>query len=205
MSPGSDKIKLKLNTTKAEIMATSTAKHHTLIWMDLEMTGLNPDVDVILEIATIITDDELNVVDKATPLVIHQSDHTLNQMDEWNQTHHGRSGLIDKVRSSTLNTEDAETRTLDFIKQYIKPSTGILAGNSIWQDRRFIIKHMPQLDQYMHYRMLDVSTVKILKGLWYPDLGKDFKKKESHRALDDIEESIAELSHYRQLLCERPT
>lgn len=181
-------------------MAPPTTQKHTLIWMDLEMTGLNPETDVILEIATIITDDQLEIVDKATPLVIHQPQETLNQMDEWNQTHHGRSGLIDKVKASALTIQEAESETLQFIKKYVKPSTGILAGNSIWQDRRFIIRHMPQLDQYMHYRMLDVSTIKILKGLWYPDLQIDLRKKETHRALDDIEESITELTHYRKHL-----
>ncbi|MCB9229262.1 MAG: oligoribonuclease [Deltaproteobacteria bacterium] len=168
-----------------------------LIWMDLEMTGLNPETDHILEIATIITDNDLSLIQQGPCLVIHQDEGTLNRMDEWNQKQHRKSGLLPKVRASDIGTSQAEALTLAFIKKLIPPREGVLCGNSIWQDRRFIARHMPALDQYLHYRMLDVSSVKILSKLWFKEL-PHFEKKEAHRALDDIEESIRELIYYRQ-------
>ena len=166
-----------------------------LVWMDLEMTGLNPDKDLILEIATIITGPDLEIIAHGPQLVINQSEDVLKGMNEWNTNHHTKSGLIDKVMASTVTTEQAEQKTLAFIQQYVPEGTGILAGNSIWQDRRFIIKHMAKIDQYLHYRMLDVSSVKILAKLWYET--KSFSKEGTHRALADIEESIKELKYYQ--------
>ena len=169
-----------------------------LIWMDLEMTGLNPDTDHILEIATIITDNQLHILHEGPVLSIHQDKRILDQMDQWNQTQHGKSGLIEKVLQSGIKTKEAESRTLDFISPLIEPGAGILCGNSIWQDRRFIAQHMPRLDAYLHYRMLDVSSVKILKNMWFPKA--HFPKKSPHRALDDITQSIEELRYYRRLI-----
>ena len=168
----------------------------TLVWMDLEMTGLNPDVDRIIEMATIITDGRLNLIAEGPELVIHQPDSILDQMDEWNKNHHGSSGLIQKVKKSHDSMSSAENKTLEFIKTHVKENQGILAGNSIWQDRRFLIKYMKKLDSYLHYRMLDVSTIKILASNWYEE--KPFKKKEMHRAKLDILESLEELKYYQK-------
>lgn len=167
-----------------------------LIWLDMEMTGLDPEEHKILEIATVITDKDLNIIHEGPELIIHQNETELSKMDAWNQSHHGKSGLTERVRSSELSTKEAEALTLEFIRPLIRPNTGILSGNSIWQDRRFIHKHMPALDQYLHYRMLDVSSIKILTQLWYEK--PPFPKTEAHRALDDIKESIEELRFYRR-------
>ena len=167
-----------------------------LVWMDLEMTGLVPDKDHILEIATIITNNDLKTIAYGPELVIHQDQKILDAMDDWNQNHHRKSGLFEKVQQSKTSLEEAEAKTLEFIKAHVEENKGILAGNSIWQDRRFIIKHMPQIDKYLHYRLLDVSTVKILANSWYKL--EPFSKKETHRARIDIEESIQELSYYKK-------
>ncbi len=169
-----------------------------LIWMDLEMTGLDPDRERIIEMVTLVTDSALNVVAEGPEIVIHQSESLLAAMDEWNQTHHGDSGLVEKVRSSTVSETEAEAQTLRFLEQHCKPGKIPLAGNSIHQDRRFLSKYMPALDRFLHYRNVDVSTVKELTRRWYPDAyGKRPEKKGSHRALDDIRDSIAELRYYR--------
>jgi oligoribonuclease len=169
-----------------------------LIWIDLEMTGLNPDTDRIIEIATIITDKDLNILAQGPVLAIHQSDETLAAMDEWNQTHHGQSGLIDRVKASTINDAEAERLTLDFIKQWLPERISPICGNSIGQDRRFLVRYMPQLEAYFHYRNLDVSTLKELVTRWAPALKDGFKKETKHEALADIIESIEELRYYRE-------
>ena len=173
-------------------------KKTNLIWIDLEMSGLNPDVNHILEIATIITDKNLNVLAEGPSLVIHQPDDVLAAMDEWCTTHHGASGLTEKVRSSKVSLALAEQQTLDFVQQWVEPGVSPLCGNSIWQDRRFLIKYMPDLDGFCHYRNIDVSTLKELAARWSPEILKGINKKGSHRALDDIIESIDELAYYRK-------
>jgi len=173
----------------------SRADH--LIWIDLEMTGLDPDRDRIIEIATLITDADLNVVAEGPVMAIHQSDEVLAAMDEWNQHHHGVSGLIDRVRTSGVDEQDAERITLDFLGRYIEPRRSPMCGNSICQDRRFLARHMPRLERFFHYRNLDVSTIKELARRWRPELLNGLKKRATHVAMDDVKESIAELSHYR--------
>jgi oligoribonuclease len=162
----------------------------------MEMTGLDAGRDTILEIACLVTDSELNVLAEGPNLAIHQSEETLAAMDEWNQTHHGSSGLIDRVRASQETLASAERKTLDFLAGHVAPKLSPLCGNSVWQDRRFIIRLMPELDRFLHYRIVDVSTIKELAARWYPSL-PPVKKKETHLALADIRESLEELRHYR--------
>lgn len=169
-----------------------------LIWIDLEMTGLEPDRDVIIEMATIVTDSELNVLAEGPVIAIHQSDEMLAGMDEWNTRTHGQSGLTERVRQSTIDTAAAEAQTLAFLEQWVPKGKSPICGNSIGQDRRFLYRYMPNLEDYFHYRYLDVSTLKILAGLWAPQVRDSFHKQGSHQALDDIRESIAELRHYRE-------
>ncbi|MFK7988757.1 MAG: oligoribonuclease [Sandaracinaceae bacterium] len=170
-----------------------------LVWMDLEMTGLDVGRERILEIATIVTDGQLEVLAEGPELVVHQSDELLAGMDEWNTEHHGASGLTDRVRSSTVTEQEAEAQTLAFIEAHVGPRTAPLAGNSVHQDRLFIAKYLPALNAHLHYRNVDVSTVKELVQRWYPDVfQKRPSKKGSHRALDDIRESIEELQFYRR-------
>lgn len=169
-----------------------------LVWMDLEMTGLEPERDVILEIATIVTDSDLNVIAEGPVLAVHQPDVLLDAMDEWNTRTHGNSGLTERVRNSDTDTREAERQTLAFLQQYVKAGASPLCGNSIHQDRRFLVKYMPELEAYMHYRNIDVSTVKELAKRWKPEVVASFKKQGSHQALDDIRESIAEMLHYRE-------
>jgi oligoribonuclease len=173
--------------------------HPPLVWIDLEMSGLDPDTCRILEIATLVTDDQLNVVAEGPDLVIHQPDEVLAAMDEWCTSHHGASGLTDAVRASTISLAEAERRTLAFIEPYTKAGASPLCGNSVWQDRRFLAKYMPELDAYLHYRLVDVSTLKELARRWFPGI-KAPTKGDAHRALDDIRESIAELAFYREHL-----
>lgn len=175
-------------------------KQTNLIWVDLEMTGLNPDTDRILEIATVVTDKDLNVLAEGPTLVVHQSDALLDGMDEWCTTHHGQSGLTQRVKDSSLTEAEVEQQTLDFLNDWVPPGASPLCGNSIWQDRRFLIRYMPKLDSYCHYRNIDVSTLKELARRWRPEVLGGVKKKGSHRALDDILDSINELRHYRDTL-----
>ncbi len=169
-----------------------------LIWIDLEMTGLNPLEDQIIEIATLVTDKDLRIIAEGPELVIHQPQGVLDGMDEWNRTHHGQSGLIARVLESSLKVEEAEAQTLAFLTQWVPQGVSPICGNSICQDRRFLARGMPRLEAYFHYRNLDVSTLKELTSRWAPHLMAGFTKKGSHRALDDIRESIAELHYYRQ-------
>ncbi|MBD2838416.1 oligoribonuclease [Pseudomonas sp. JM0905a] len=169
-----------------------------LIWIDLEMTGLNPDTDVIIEMATIVTDSDLNVLAEGPTIAIHQSDEILAGMDEWNTRQHGQSGLTQRVRESGISMAEAEAQTLAFLEQWVPKGKSPICGNSICQDRRFLYRHMPQLEAYFHYRNLDVSTVKELAARWAPKVRDGVKKSSSHLALDDIRDSIAELQHYRE-------
>ncbi|HLV16116.1 MAG TPA: oligoribonuclease [Pseudomonas sp.] len=171
---------------------------HNLIWIDLEMTGLDPDKDHIIEMATIVTDSQLNVLAEGPVIAIHQSDEILAGMDEWNTRTHGQSGLTQRVRESRIETAEAEALTLAFLEEWVPKGASPICGNSICQDRRFLYRHMPTLEAYFHYRNLDVSTLKILADLWAPTVKNSFQKKGAHLALDDIRESIAELRHYRE-------
>ena len=181
------------------MVAVSRMKNDlNLIWIDLEMTGLDTENDVIIEIATIVTDAQLNILAEGPVLAIHQSDAILNGMDDWNTRQHGQSGLVERVRKSTTTAKEAERITLAFLQDYIDPRKSPMCGNSICQDRRFMAKHMPELEAYFHYRNLDVSTLKELARRWQPDILKGFAKKASHLAMDDIRESIAELKYYRE-------
>lgn len=173
-------------------------KADNLIWVDLEMTGLDPDRDVVIEIAAIVTDSELNALAEGPVLAIHQPDAVLAAMDEWNTTHHTRSGLVDRVRASAFDAAAAEDQVLAFLQQWVVPGTSPICGNSICQDRRFLARHMPRLERYFHYRNLDVSSLKILMQLWRPELEAGIVKAGNHQALEDIRESIAELRYYRQ-------
>ena len=168
------------------------------VWIDLEMTGLNPEINRICEIATIITDRELNIVGEGPNLVIHLEDKHLDIMDEWCTKHHGESGLTDRIRESTVTVEKAEQETLKFISDYVGEKEAPLCGNSIWQDRRFLAKEMPLLESYLHYRCVDVTSIKILSDAWYKKKIVPPQKAMTHRALDDIRESIYELQFYRE-------
>ena len=169
-----------------------------LIWIDLEMTGLNPETDLIIEIATIVTDKDLNILAQGPVIAVHQSDEALAAMDDWNQLHHGQSGLIDRVKASRIDDAEAERQTIEFLKDWVAPNTSPICGNSIGQDRRFLVRYMPALEAYFHYRNLDVSTLKELAARWAPQLKDGFKKQTKHQALDDIIESIEELRYYRE-------
>jgi len=169
-----------------------------LIWIDLEMTGLNPDTDLIIEIATIVTDKDLNTLAQGPVIAVHQSDAALAAMDDWNQLHHGQSGLIERVKASTIDDAEAERLTIEFLQQWVPANTSPICGNSIGQDRRFLVRYMPKLEAYFHYRNIDVSTLKELAARWAPALKDGFKKQTKHQALDDIIESIEELRYYRE-------
>lgn len=169
-----------------------------LIWIDLEMTGLNPEEDRIIEIATIVTDAHLNVIAEGPVMAVKQSDELLNGMDEWCTRTHGESGLTDRVRKSSITDAEAEQATIEFLKQYVPEGKSPLCGNSVWQDRRFLARYMPALEAYCHYRLIDVSTLKELAKRWNPKALEGFTKAGVHLALDDIRESIEELKHYRE-------
>ncbi len=169
-----------------------------LIWIDLEMTGLDTDRDLIIEIATVVTDSNLNILAEGPVLAIHQSDEVLNAMDKWNTNQHGKSGLIDRVRRSTIDERDAERQTLEFLRQWVPEKASPMCGNSICQDRRFLHRCMPELERYFHYRHIDVSTLKELAKRWSPEILPGFTKQSTHLALDDIKDSIAELRYYRE-------
>lgn len=174
-------------------------KKEFLVWMDLEMTGLNVDVDVILEIATVITDNQLNIVAEGPSLIIHQAQAALDLMDDWVRKQHGKTGLTDAVGKSSMTVAVAAEETLDFIKAYCPPRDGVLCGNSVWQDRAFLRKYMPRIVEYLHYRLVDVSSIKEIIQRWYPgNPHLKFEKPDNHRALEDVRESIKELAHYRK-------
>ena len=169
-----------------------------LVWLDCEMTGLDPDKERLIEIAVIVTGPQLTPRIEGPVLAIHQSDELLDQMDAWNKGTHGRSGLIDKVKASSVSEQDAEEQVLAFLAKYLPKGTSPLCGNTISQDRRFLVKYMPRLEAFLHYRNVDVSTFKELAKRWRPEVYAAFKKRQSHTALADVHESIDELEHYRQ-------
>ena len=168
-----------------------------LIWIDLEMTGLDPEKMVILEIASIVTDADLNIIAEGPQLAINYPESVLENKEDWSRTHHQESGLLDRVRSSAVDCSSAEQETLSFVSAHCERGESPLCGNTIWQDRRFLVKHMPLLESYFHYRLIDVSTIKELVARWYPDI-PEYRKKKDHLALSDIRESIGELRYYRE-------
>ena len=169
-----------------------------LVWMDLEMTGLDPDKERIIEIATVVTDSDLQVVAEGPVLVIRQPESLLAAMDDWNQSHHKASGLLERVRTRGVSEREAEAATLAFLEKHVEKKRAPLCGNTIWQDRRFLTRYMPTLEEHLHYRMVDVSSIKELVQRWRPDLMSGFTKKNEHTALADVRESIAELRYYRE-------
>ena len=169
-----------------------------MVWMDLEMTGLDPDLEVIIEIASLVTDYDLNILAEGPCLAIRQSDEILARMDAWNQKHHNASGLVERVRKSKITNDEASRQTLEFIKQYCPENTAPLCGNSISQDRRFLCKYMDELHNYLHYRSVDVTSIKELVRRWYPNGPKLPRKSDSHMALTDVRESLSELIFYRK-------
>lgn len=169
-----------------------------LVWIDMEMTGLDPDKDKVIELAAIVTDPHLNVLAEGPVLVIHQSGEVLDGMDAWNKGTHGRSGLIDRVKASTVTEAQAEDEMIEFLRQYVPAGKSPMCGNSICQDRRFMARHMPKLEAFFHYRNVDVSTLKELCRRWKPELIAGFKKHQLHTALADIRESVEELKYYRE-------
>jgi len=179
-----------------EIMMSSSDDN--LIWLDMEMSGLNTETDKVLEIATVVTDLHLNIIAEGPVIVIHQADEVLNGMDAWNQSTHSKSGLIEKVKQSSFDEVHASELTIEFLKKHIAPNKSPMCGNSICQDRRFMAKHMPTLESYFHYRNLDVSVFKELARRWRPSLYQGFKKTSKHEALSDIYDSIDELKYYRE-------
>lgn len=169
-----------------------------LVWVDLEMTGLDPDTDTVIEIATIVTDNALTTLAEGPVIAVQCDEARLAGMDAWNTEHHGASGLVDRVRASRHSLDDAQAETLAFLAEWVPAGVSPMCGNSICQDRRFMVRTMPELERYFHYRNLDVSTVKELVRRWSPEFAGSFRKQSTHLALDDIRESIAELAHYRQ-------
>ena len=174
------------------------ANKFNLVWIDLEMTGLDCGSDYIIEIATIVTDKDLEIIKEGPSLVIHQSDDVLEKMDKWNKKHHAASGLLNEVRQSNLDVREAEKQTLQFLKEHVASNASPICGNSICQDRRFLARLMPELEKFFHYRNLDVSTIKELVSRWAPDIAYQSDKNTSHRAKQDIYGSIEELKHYRK-------
>ncbi len=173
-------------------------KKTNLIWIDLEMTGLVPEKDIIIEIATVVTDANLNVLAEGPSLAIHQNNKYLESMDEWNTRQHNKSGLVQRVKESEISVNEAEKQTLDFVMKYVDPGTSPMCGNSICQDRRFLYNYMPKLEKFFHYRHIDVSTLKELAVRWKPDVVSTSFKQSKHLALSDIYDSINELKHYRE-------
>ncbi|WP_380183006.1 oligoribonuclease [Kalamiella sp. sgz302252] len=175
-----------------------TVNASNLIWIDLEMTGLDPEQDRIIEIATLVTDADLNILAEGPTFAVHQSDAQLALMDEWNVNTHTSSGLVERVKTSQYDDRAAELATLEFLKKWVPENSSPICGNSIAQDRRFLFKYMPELEAYFHYRYLDVSTLKELARRWKPEILTGFKKQGTHQAMDDIRESVAELAYYRE-------
>ena len=189
-----------MSETLAPAAPVLAKSDQNLVWLDCEMTGLNPEVERILEIAVVVTSPHLDVRIEGPVLVIHQSDELLGKMDAWNKGTHGRSGLIDKVKASTTTEAQAEEELLQFLKKYVPKGKVPLCGNSIGQDRRFLARYMPRLEAFLHYRNVDVSTLKELAKRWKPEAYSSFKKAQKHTALADVYESIDELAHYRARL-----
>ncbi|MBA4108210.1 MAG: oligoribonuclease [Leptothrix sp. (in: Bacteria)] len=187
-----------IDTTPTPATPTLASSDQNLIWIDLEMTGLKPDTDRIIEIAVVVTDPNLTVRIEGPVFAVHQSDDMLNGMDAWNKGTHGRSGLIDRVKASTVDEDQAVQAVIAFLKQYVPANKSPMCGNSICQDRRFLANYMPKLEAFFHYRNLDVSTLKELAKRWKPGLAEGFKKAQKHTALADIHESIDELAYYRE-------
>ena len=187
-----------MSETVAQLPATLSKSDQNLIWLDCEMTGLDPENDRLIEIAVIVTGANLTPRVEGPVLVIHQSDAQLDKMDAWNKGTHGRSGLIDKVKASTVTEAQAEQQILDFVAKYAPKGSTPMCGNSIGQDRRFLVKYMPKLEAFFHYRNVDVSTLKELAKRWRPEVYNSFKKQQKHTALADVHESIDELAHYRE-------
>lgn len=182
-------------------MSDSALKQkENLVWIDLEMTGLNPEQDLIIEIATVVTDKHLAVLAEGPVLAVHQSDSVLGGMDEWNTNQHTASGLVERVRQSQVSESEAEQATLEFLRPYVDTGQSPMCGNSICQDRRFLVRYMPELASFFHYRNLDVSSLKILAQLWVPEVAAGFSKESTHLALADIHDSIRELRFYREKL-----
>ena len=180
-----------------------TNKNLNLIWIDLEMTGLDPLQERIIEIATVVTDSELNILAEGPSIAINQSEKLLQAMDEWNTNQHGKSGLTSRVQKSTVTEAQAELATIEFLKQWVPQGASPMCGNSIGQDRRFLVRYMPELANYFHYRNLDVSTLKELVRRWKPELMNGFTKKGSHLAMDDVYDSIEELAYYREVFIQQ--
>ncbi len=178
---------------------------NNLIWIDLEMTGLDTQNDMIIEIATIVTDANLNILEEGPVMAIHQSDAILAKMDDWNTRQHGQSGLTERVRQSTFSEAEAEQKTIEFLRRYVPTGSSPMCGNSICQDRRFLARCMPELEAFFHYRNLDVSSLKELARRWSPAVYKGYDKQGSHLALDDIRDSIRELVYYREHFIKLPT
>src|SRR6476660_8674497 len=185
-------------TDLAAPAAVQRPNEFNLVWVDMEMTGLEPDSDRIIEVAVVVTDMHLNVLAEGPVFAIHQSDETLDKMDAWNKGTHGRSGLIDRVKASTVSEEQAETELIAFLKQWVPAGKSPMCGNTICQDRRFMVRGMPKLEAFFHYRNLDVSTLKELCKRWKPEIANGFKKHQKHTALADIIESVEELRYYRE-------
>ncbi len=196
--PNTTKINPEITNPSAVSSVLLAKSDQNLIWLDCEMTGLDPENERLIEIAVVVTGPDLAPRIEGPVLVIHQSDALLDKMDNWNKGTHGKSGLIDKVKASTISEVDAEAEILAFLKKYVPKATSPLCGNTISQDRRFLVKFMPQLDAFFHYRNIDVSTFKELAKRWRPEVYKAFKKQQKHTALADVHESIDELLHYRE-------
>jgi oligoribonuclease len=188
----------ELATNNKNPAVTGKPNEMNLIWVDMEMTGLEPDTDRIIEVAVVVTDMQLNVLAEGPVFAIHQSDEVLGKMDAWNKGTHGRSGLIDRVKASTVSEADAEKALIEFLRKYVPTGKSPMCGNSICQDRRFMVRGMPKLEAFFHYRNLDVSTLKELCKRWKPQIASGFKKHQKHTALADIVESIEELKYYRE-------
>ena len=195
-----DSVRIPLFLVLSKAVSSMLQNSQNLIWVDLEMTGLNPFEDRIIEIATVVTDKDLNVLAEGPVLAVRQSETVLTAMDEWNRKHHAESGLMARVRESSVSEAEAEAATLDFLALWVPKGASPMCGNSVCQDRRFMASGMPILENYFHYRNLDVSTLKELAARWAPAILSGFKKSNKHLALDDIHESIAELRYYRETI-----
>jgi oligoribonuclease len=188
----------ELPTASAPETAAQRPNEMNLVWVDMEMTGLEPDTDRIIEVAVVVTDMHLNVLAEGPVFAIHQSDETLDKMDNWNKGTHGRSGLIERVKASTVTEAQAEQELIDFMRKWVPKGKSPMCGNTIGQDRRFMVRYMPKLEAFFHYRNIDVSTLKELGKRWKPEMVAGFKKHQMHTALADIVESIEELKYYRE-------